>query len=291
MNTRLSLTACCGFAALLLSAPCQVLAQPGFNAVDPNRVMLAPPKPVPETWKQKTLENFSFDGSPLGEVMQFLRREVPEINFVITAEAAEYALPPMELKSVTLEDAFTAIRIVSKGEIQVGPESATMVSVTRLDPGFRPQKPRKQCVAYSLQRYLQGKPEQAVEKALRDVEEALDQCWEMLGAANQMAYERPLLKVHPPTKMLIAVGETDQLQVIEQIVRQLEAASLPPGELVGRGGGLGSRFGSGLGGGGGYGGAMPGSPAGMTVAPEAPPIPPPAPSASRPSTNTPGPRK
>jgi hypothetical protein len=235
---------------LLLLALKQSSAQnpigPMSFPIDPaTGLPVSPGKPAPPTWQQN-IKNFKFDGIPLGEVIIFLRDQAPEINFVITPDASDYALPPVRLNSVTLEDVFTAIRIVSKGEIQISAESDTMVSVTRVARPNPFEAPRKQCVAYSLNRYLLGKPEPEVGKLMKDVEDALDRCWKMLAQANNKSYERPALSLHAPTKMLIAVGDPDQLQVIDQIVRQLESSA-----EAGPGGG---RFGPGGPGGGGRGG-------------------------------------
>jgi hypothetical protein len=254
MKTILSSFTRCCCAAWLLSTFTPALAQNLFGqvpmAVDPTTGLpVAPAKPIPETWS-KEIKDFKFDGVPMGEIVVYLQEKVTGINFVITPDAAEYVLPPVRLSSVTLEDVFTAIRIISSGEIQISPESAMLVSVTRIAPPAKPRGFKKSCVAYNLSLYLQGKQGPELEQSMKDVEDALERCWKMLDQANNQRYERPALSLHAPTKMLIAVGEPDQLMVIEQIVRQLEASVNP---LIG-GGGLGG--GMAPGGFGGYGGAV-----------------------------------
>jgi hypothetical protein len=179
-------------------------------------------------WK-KQVKEANFNNMPMGEVIKWLRTEFPEINFVNAPEVEDVPVN-LNLHSVTLDDIIVALGITSKGELVANPMSEKMVSFF-----YRPMFPREQAQrkisrAYSLAGYLFGRSPDETAKALKDLEDALEISWKMLQQANpgDQNIGRPQLNLHAPTKMLIAVGDEEQLQVIERFISQLERRPLSP---------------------------------------------------------------
>src|SRR5262249_15188902 len=93
---------------------------------------------------------------------------------------------------------------------------------------------------FSLARYLLGKSEDEANKAVAEVENMLELCWELLRDADRSStkIEAPRLNLHRGTKLLIVVGQPSQVEVVEQVIGQLQGggvpgASIPPAAYSG----------------------------------------------------------
>lgn len=69
--------------------------------------------------------------------------------------------------------------------------------------------PEKYCRFYQLADYLDN-------YKIEDITTAIKTGWNLLGVQSPAE-----MKFHPETKLLIAVGPSDQLEVIENVIRQL----------------------------------------------------------------------
>src|SRR5436190_3551330 len=94
--------------------PAAIHAQANKNSVPPHAKGNDPTDP----W-QRRIAKTSFDGLPLVEVVKILAQKdfFPEVNSVVPPELREVPVNVMELRSVTLEDIFTAIKIASDGQL------------------------------------------------------------------------------------------------------------------------------------------------------------------------------
>ena len=221
-----ALTTC---AALLICPASNTFAQPKPAKPD------AKPKPAADTSKAadpraRQITELKFDGIPLGEVAALLSEPgyFPEINFVVSP-AIKDAPITLKLRDVTLDDIFTAMDVATSSSVKVNWMTDRMVTFTVNQTV--PDDPAKPvCRAFSLARYLAGKSDADAEKALKEVEDALRKCWDMLQAAGRSSAstEAPQLSLHRATKLLIVVGQPSQVDVVAQVVNQLEQGNPTP---------------------------------------------------------------
>lgn len=154
----------------------------------------------------------------------------------------------LKLRSVTLEDIFTAIGITPQttqtgngaidpntgpflpgqfppGAVQAITVSGRMVSFTlRQAPAAEIAKPV--CRAFSRARHLAGKSEAAAGKALEEGEEVLGMCWKLLQDSDRSSTKiaTPRLSLHRATKLLVVAGQPEQIEVVEPVINQLDGA-------------------------------------------------------------------
>ena len=241
MKNILKTLALKGYILFLLGVPPFLSAQtpggaPGFpsggaaafTVQDPSG--LPQPRPIDKNspaWN-RTIKEVNFDGLPMVEVIRWLREQFPEVNFVNAPEVEDVPVR-LTLRSVTLDDIFTALAITSKGELRSNILSEKMVSFF-----YEPLIPRgevdlkKYTRAFSLANYLAGRSPEETAKALKELEEALKVSWSMLAEANGGHLEKPALNLHAPTKMLIVVGTPEQLEMVAQFIDQLRSNVYSP---------------------------------------------------------------
>jgi hypothetical protein len=165
---------------------------------------------------QRRLPNFSVQGSlPLEEIRKELARHFREINFVMPPDVANMVISNMDLRSVSLEEIFSAIEIVTKGQVtasRVGERMVSFSSPTRVKPVVR---------AISISDYLlYRRTEEEQQKALAELEDALQKCWEMQNINNP-----PRLNFHRATRMLIVQGQPEEVALVQELVGQLQSAT------------------------------------------------------------------
>src|SRR2546425_234350 len=100
------------------------LALAAFFLTGPNLVGAdkSTPKDVPEpsvaaAW-QRRLSAVGYDGIPLSEVVNKLRQDFPELNFIVKEKARPEAVS-LILRSVTLEEFLKAIEPATDGRVRV----------------------------------------------------------------------------------------------------------------------------------------------------------------------------
>jgi hypothetical protein len=193
---------------------------------------------------QRRLPELNLQNIPLAEVVNMLaeKDQFPEIN-VICDQAVKDTAVTLKLRSVTLDDIFTALEIATQSggsivdpasglpsqlAVQANKISDRMVSLSfRQTPPIAPVTPV--CRAFSLSRYLAGKSSNEIESALKEIEDTLNLCWDMLKKADRTntKTESPQLRLHPGTKLLIVVGQENQVAVVAQVLEQLDQGMVP----------------------------------------------------------------
>jgi len=232
-------------------------------------------KPVADSSKEsdpwrRVIPELRFDAVPLGDDVDFLSEVVPEINFVIQAPVKDIPVT-LKLRSVTLDDIFTALDICTKQNIgnsidpttglpgpgntlEIKKLSDRMVTFMAYQGGAPAMSTMTVCRAFSLNKYLAGKADKEVNAAMTEIEEALQTAWQMVQFADpaNSKMRKPQLNLHRATKLLIVVGQPQQVQVVEEVINQLEIGALsdearalsarygtpPPGGYPGQPGGL-----------------------------------------------------
>ena len=198
---------------------------------------------VKDVW-QRQVGELGFQSVPVRDVVDALGKHYPEINFVAN-ESAQDILVSVKLRAVSLENILEALTFASDGRVQFKKRDDRLVVVMAREQKRKP--PVLQ--AFNLSRYLGDRKPEEVGEALKDIERVLHNAWAMLREADPDSQDvpQPDLSIHRKTKLLIAVGQEEQLKVISQVVGALDGgSSMPPGFGGGYGGG----------GGGGYGGGM-----------------------------------
>jgi len=169
-------------------------------------------------WDRRIAE-IEFDGTPLNDVSQTLGEYFPEINFVVN-QGAEAQMVTMRLHQVTLDELLKALSFASDGRIQGRKVEDRLVALT-----FRQDRRSVPTLkAFHLGRYLAGRSGDEADLALQELELVLEISWHMLQEADpdRPQITRPQLNIHRRTSLLIAVGQSEQLEVIAEIVSALQ---------------------------------------------------------------------
>jgi hypothetical protein len=85
---------------------------------------------------------------------------------------------------------------------------------------FKASPPQKFCRFYQLADALQN-------YSIEDITTAIQTGWKMLGVKSP-----PELKFHPETKLLIAVGQPEELRTIDDVLSGLRSAPASPESSV-----------------------------------------------------------
>ena len=245
-NTRVLLSLLLG-AALFAAAGHSADEKPNPAKAKPSKVMTD--VDVESAW-QRQIHEVYFDNLPLTEVANFLSQQFPELNFIVPEGARDENVPPLKLRNVTLDEILKAIELASEGRIRGGvPNTGFAINQATglpladanarrnlvtfsigslpgiLPPARMPEKAEVLCRVFSLGPYLAYyRSEKEVDAAIQSLYEALDIAWNMLGKQVRIV-NKPELKIHPGTKLLIAVGREQELAVIDQVVKQLQVAA------------------------------------------------------------------
>jgi hypothetical protein len=163
------------------------------------------------------------------------------LNAIVPEEHAHIQLPPLKMRNVSVTHLFEALKLASTKlvgvvtGISIHPASVgsyksenvqtvqTAYGFERVGRGadsvwyFRVSQPAERLALpvsrfYQLARYLE--PFQ-----IEDITTAIKTGWELLGVK-----EVPTMKFHPETKLLIAAGRAEHLQVIDLVLSELEKA-------------------------------------------------------------------
>jgi len=188
---------------------------------------LPAPQAVSPSGLRSDLTRFDLDfpgGSP-GELVAAIQKAMGRpLNVVVPAERADLKMPPLKLKGVNVAELFQALEEASRVNQQSFPGPATHY-------GFRTQGPPADSSIWYF--YFDGPPPSQkfsgvylltpyLDQGLTvdDITTAIQTAWKMLGYTAT-----PQLSFHKETKLLIAVGELNQLGTIREV---LSALQVPP---------------------------------------------------------------
>lgn len=243
-------------------------------------------------YSSKVIDAVHFSKVNLKEVLDILRDQFEGVQFV-TNGPVERLTVDIELRSVNLSNVLKAIEIQLEGLVKIKNIEGDLVAVY----AHVPDAPKPVLRAYSIAPFMETKLVEASQKngdnlsvkeleklkdevliyAEQEIHETVYRSLEMLSEARE-ASDRlgvPKLNIHPRTKLMIAVGSPEAVEVVGQIVSALNGqvqfgSSYGGGGLIGgasSGRGMSSMYGAGGGGGfgGGYGGGSDSSGRGGTT--------------------------
>jgi hypothetical protein len=191
---------------------------------------------TPSTTADPSLTRFDLDfpgGTPEQLVRAIEKTSSKPVNAIIPTAHVDVKLPPLKLKAVTVPQLFEALGQASVKTRQIAqrsgnpgfPQQTYQVGESY---GFRTAGPTREdsvwffyytdqsppaspveCKFYQLSPYLET-------YKVEDITTAIQTGWKMLGETNP-----PTISYHKDTKLLIAVGDSYKLLLIEQVLSQL----------------------------------------------------------------------
>jgi hypothetical protein len=187
-------------------------------------------------------------GRPKDLVVAIQRATGHPLNVIIAADDAEVTLPPVKVHDVSLGDLFSSLEIASRRQVaqvtgtyfdNANRPSRSQYSFVNTSYGFekrgnvwvfhvdKPVAPPRdaQLPPERVARFYQLGPFLEHGYTVEDITTAIQTAWELTPNAGPPA----TLKFHKETKLLIGVGNTAQLQTIEDALKALR-----PSESTGK---------------------------------------------------------
>ena len=189
--------------------------------------------------------NLDFPGGTPKQLVAALEKVTGQSLSVVILDAdADIPLPSFKLKNTSMPELFQVLRAVSTKTEYVamlnergftstqsfndsyefytldhnaGPNSVWYFHVDR--PGILLNPPVKTCRFYQLAPYLNNGLQ------IDDITTAIRTAWDMEGCTDA---PRPQISFHKETKLLIAAGDPDKLEVIDNVLRALEPQRIRP---------------------------------------------------------------
>src|SRR4051794_8997515 len=196
---------------LLLLAGAGVLGLGRGTSVAADKPPVANTEPDTAMAWQRRIPDFVSDNLPLEELVNRLRRDFPELNFMAKPKARNESVT-MILRSVTLDEILRAIEPATEGRVGVlwptnngdrllifdRPSQAVPLDPNTGLPFANSGK--KICRVYNLSEYLKGFSDMDLDKATAGIQNVLETAWRMLRDANPDEDPAlPTLSVHRGT--------------------------------------------------------------------------------------------
>jgi hypothetical protein len=192
------------------------------------------PQPAPDLPKF----DLDFPGGTPDQLVEAITQQIPILNVIVPSEHKEVKLPAMKMRNVNVKQLFEALEAANQKTIPyqtaVGPQGPFQVSERVITVGFRTREPITEESVWHFYvtkpptmdhpksvRYYQLNP-YLTEFKIDDITTAIQAGWKMLGEA-----ETPKMNFHEDTKLLIAVGQSGQLALIDMVLSELHKALSP----------------------------------------------------------------
>lgn len=177
--------------------------------------------------------DLSFSGGTPKDLVRAVEKETGQpLNVIIPEGRSEVKLPELHLKNVTMLELSDALKLSSQKQeahgngksyftyqtgyffktVPVPTTNSIWVFYQDL-PAFPPE-PARTCRFYQLAPYLESGYK------VDDITTAVETGWKMLGNPNSAN-----ISYHKDTKLLIAVGDSDALALIDQVLTKLSLKS------------------------------------------------------------------
>jgi hypothetical protein len=185
--------------------------------------------------------NLDFGGGPPSLLVEQIEKATGKpLNVIIPNEDAQEDLPSLKMNNVNVVQLFQALAVASEKTITVPTRNGASYGTYNTAFGFetkekpitdnsiwyfisnKPSLPPtnstpKICKYYPLEIYLKSG------FTVDDITTAIQTGWKMMGETSP-----PEISFHKETKLLIAVGEPDKLEVIDNVLNALQPPPLNP---------------------------------------------------------------
>ncbi len=196
--------------------------------------------------------NLNLEGFPFAEVIEMLRKEYTNINFIVTPSVRDYSEPVfLKLRLAGLQEILTGIYFATDRQIEYEVQSPTLLAfVSAKDkppagvpapsgasaPAVKPAQPTTYQIL-NLREVLRVKDPAKIDEILKTVSEitkrTLLELHDGPGATpDQAAQLMPRLNYHPGSGVLVIIGQQAALEIANQVIRNLRM----PGEERGASG-------------------------------------------------------
>jgi hypothetical protein len=207
------------------------------------------PKPLPIAQETSlTKFNLDFPGGTPAELVAAIQKAMGRpLNAIVPPEYAGQKLPALKMNGVDVAQLFQALQAASRrNEARISGDRSRQnrVMFVQIDFGFRTEGPVSDNSIWTF--WVQNPPEDPTVRpqicrfyllapyldrgfTVDDLTTAVQTGWKMLGDSNA---PQPKISFHKETKLLIAVGEPEQLQTIDAVLGELGKVALagkPPG--------------------------------------------------------------
>lgn len=138
-------------------------------------------------------------------------------NVVVSDEAADLKLPAIRLHTVTLYEAIQAIEnlgVLDDCKIEVKTDRNVM-TIMAFHVGQKPQKKKSDLRVFDVSRAI------TEHYGIDDIVTAVTTAWKMQAGDDDPVAE---LKYHKETNLLIAVGDVQDLRLVENVIVELATA-------------------------------------------------------------------
>ena len=249
MKTRLPhLLALFTSVSVLLSTSTGLRAQvipppPGYPVVDPTTGLpIAPPKPEPirfsDATEKKRVEA-NFEGLPLTEVVIWLEKTFPEVNFIVPQSlSGENPIVVLRLRAAGLRDILEAINIGTDNRVGFEVRSPTLVAFqprpAPVSAGFAPYPGQAQpgrstegpptYQVMNLREVLRTKHEAKIRETLDTIREITSRTLDIMAVDSPGPRPRQPIKsfeYHEGSGVLVIIGQPDAIKVAMDVTRNI----------------------------------------------------------------------
>jgi hypothetical protein len=204
-----------------------LLGQSKESPKDPPNTTLKEPRTLPKEELESMRVGLEFRDATLQEAVDYLASKFEGMNIVVPASVAQLRVT-IKLRNVTLDQALEAIAFATQNQVTVNRLNENIYGFAPTNqapagPGVPLEKPACRIFALADAPQFAGSPDSDnATKLIAEVKASIDQAIELLRSADpQSSVERPSLEFHPATKLLIAVGRSEELGIVEQLVSAL----------------------------------------------------------------------
>ena len=153
-------------------------------------------------------------GTPQKLVGEMERAGGLKLNILIPPELSDSRIPPMELRSVNVQDVFDSLNLLSRDSMQwirTSRSETGKLTCWVLARASDPRKTQTFYVGHLLKKFK-----------IDDITTAVQTTWQLGGKDA-----RTELKYHQDTQLLIALGNPEQLSTAAEVLAQLKLAIEP----------------------------------------------------------------
>jgi hypothetical protein len=213
---------------LLWSAPILFSQQPDAGTATPSPK--SAPSAAPSSRPEAARMDIDFGGGSPADLLEAIHKASGQLpNVIMQSDAAKVRIPPFKLRGVSAAQIFVGLNTMSEnpsvnGYWKAAPfsdgEIWTLVMPQMSPVAFDPTtgKPIGPTVDYGIQKNCKVLNLTMVltDYSVDDVTTAMKGAWDLLGSK-----EAPTLKFHTDTKLLIIVGDDQQINVANDVLREL----------------------------------------------------------------------